>query len=72
MSGLQARGLGSKYKSGKSHLEMFSEGMRLDEIFEKGRGVVSRASDPRRGHLDAQIVLQGSGTQGSVGADAGG
>lgn len=42
-SGLQARGLGSKYKSGKSHLEMFSEGMRLDEIFEKGRGVVSRA-----------------------------
>lgn len=42
-SGLQERGLGSKHKSGRSHLEVFSEGTRLDEIFEKGRGMVSGA-----------------------------
>lgn len=42
-SGLQERGLGSKYKSGRSHLEVFSEGTRLNEIFEKGRGMVSGA-----------------------------
>ena len=52
---MQERDPGSKYKSGRSHLEMLSDGMKLDEIFEKGRGVVSR-TPVGRGHLDAQIV----------------
>lgn len=39
---MQERDPGSKYKSRRSHLEMLSDGMKLDEIFEKGRGVVSR------------------------------